>query len=146
MRAVSLSEANSFSEGSQLWIIRNDPSLIWWKKLDLQTRYLLSQFQLRQKKLRPPELETIVAETYLKTPEYNFNSQCVLIGTEDHLLNKWIFLWNDLNNPALIEQIEHIIKNLKIESVRFFSDSDLIKQLETRPTASSLSITYIENI
>lgn len=146
MNAHNLSESNAFSEGSQLWIIKNDPSLIWWKKIDLSSRYLLSQNELWVKKNRPERIEEILTATKIDVPVKKYSSNYLLLGTEDHFLNNWILLWNDLSSSEAVHLFEKIALNLKATSVRFFSDSSLIQQFETRPSASSMSISYIENI
>jgi hypothetical protein len=140
MRANSLSEANAFSEGSPLWIIENDSSLVWWKKIDLGSKYLLSQNLLRpdlRANIRPNKLNSI--------PFININSNHLLLGSEDHFLSKWILLWKDLDQTELIDLIENTYLSLHVTAIRFFSESKIISKLETRPSASLISMSYIEN-
>ncbi|MEK6627953.1 MAG: hypothetical protein AABY53_04955 [Bdellovibrionota bacterium] len=145
MPAVNLSESNAFTEGSSLWIIRNDPSLIWWKKIDLSSKYLLSQNSLKSKKTVMPGLENLISMTNLKLSENNYPKNYLLLGTEDHFLNKWVLLWDELTASELNRLIEKIAAQLKITSIRFFSDSNLIPKLEASPWAGSINISYIEN-
>ena len=145
MSASNLSESNAFLNGSDLWIIRNDPYLVWWKKIDLSSKYLLSQNLLNQKKQIIPQLENIIAATNLKLSRNIYKQNHLLLGSEDHFLNKWVLLWSDLDASELIALIEEVAVNLQARSIRFFSDSKIIAELETRLSASSISISYIEN-
>lgn len=131
MSVSSLPEANAFLSGSSLWIIRNDPSLMWWKKIDLNSKYLLSQNLMRKKN------------------KIDSNMNYTLLGSEDHFLNKWVLVWNDLSESKLIDLIEKVTIDLQATSIRFFSDSKIMAslevRLEARLSASSISISYIEN-
>lgn len=146
MNATNLSESNAFSEGSQLWIIKNDPTLIWWKKLDLNSKYLLSQNHLHEKKPKHAKLENIILATKLNFFSNKFSSNYILVGSEDHFLNKWILLWNDMPQSEALQIIESVTIKLNAVSIRFFSNSELIPKIEARPMASSCNISYIENI
>lgn len=145
MRAANLSEAGGFIDGADLWIIKNDPSLIWWKKIDLCSKYLLSQNLLKNKKQTAPQLENIIAMTNLKLSRNNCPTTYLLLGSEDHFLNKWILLWNELSPTEFVNLTEKIVTNLEVASIRFFSDSHLITELEARLSSSSINISYIEN-
>ncbi len=150
MRAFNLPEAGAFREGANLWIIKNNPSLIWWKKIDLSCGYLLSQNLLKQKTPKAPQLQNIIAATNLKLSDLKLSEKhqpqdYLLLGSEDHFLNKWILLCNDLSPAELLDLIEKVALNLQATSIRFFSDSSLVAELEARPSTSSISISYIEN-
>lgn len=149
MPATNLSESSAFIEGSSLWIIKNDPSLIWWKKIDLSSKYLLSQNKMKSKNPMTPQIEKLVSITDVKLSENNYPSNYLLLGTEDHFQNKWVLLWDDLSAAEFIRLIEKITENLKITSIRFFSDSNLITplitKLESSPLARPLNISYVEN-
>jgi hypothetical protein len=145
MSALSLSEADAFSEGAKLWIIKNDPKLRWWKKLDLHSKYLLSENFLKKEKSTALELKTIINATNLKMSPSTMTQNHLLVGTEDHFLNKWILIWDKLSPNELIELISKTSVQLKTDSIRLFSNSEIIAGLQARPTTSSLNITYIEN-
>jgi|GEM_PF-6839495 len=145
MKAINLSEASGFTEGASLWIVRNDPSLIWWKKIDLNSKYLLSQNFLVNKKQTSPPLINIVAMTNFLLSKSSSPSNYLLVGSEDHFLNKWVLLWSDLTASELVNLVEKTTTNLHATSIRFFSDSHLIPLLEASLLSSSISISYIEN-
>ena len=145
MSALSLSEADAFSEGAKLWIIKNDPKLGWWKKLDLHSKYLLSENFLKKEKSTVLELKTIINATNLKMSPSSMTQNHLLVGTEDHFLNKWILIWDKLSPNELIELVSKTSVQLKTDSIRLFSNSEIIAGLQARPTTSSLNITYIEN-
>ena len=145
MSALSLSEADAFSEGAKLWIIKNDPKLGWWKKLDLHSKYLLSENFLKKEKSTVLELKTIINATNLKMSPSTMTQNHLLVGTEDHFLNKWILIWDKLSPNELIQLISKTSVQLKTDSIRLFSNSEIIAGLQARPTTSSLNITYIEN-
>lgn len=123
MSANSIPESGAFSEGASLWIIRNNPSLIWWQKLDVNSHYLLSQSLTKGR----------TSQNYL------------LLGSEDHFLNKWILLWNDLDETSLAKLIERVATQLRTASIRVFSDINCLPEITSRLSASSISISYIEN-
>lgn len=146
MRANSIPEANAFCEGSNLWIIKDDPSLLWWKKIDLGTKYLLSQNLIKKNNQHQQLLTPTNLNTQLNLTKRNYLFNSLLLGSEDHFLNRWILLWRDLSEFELSELIESTCFSLQTKTLRFFSDSKIIKELEARPLASSMSISYIENI
>lgn len=146
MSANNIFESNAFCEGAHLWIIKNDPSLFWWKKIDLNSKYLLSESLLKQKKQTTTELQNIIAATNIKFSKNIYPQNHLLLGSEDHFLNKWILLWNDLADIELIELVERVTLQLKTPSIRFFSDSQVLPELKSRLSASSVTISYIENI
>ena len=146
MSADNISEASAFSGGASLWIIKNDPSLIWWKKIDLNSKYLLSQSLTKQKKQTIAQLQNIITATNLKLSKNNQVQNHLLLGSEDHFLNRWILLWNDLDESELIDLIERTVTQLQAPSIRFFSDSKVIPKVNSRLSASSITISYIENV
>lgn len=146
MNVDSISEGNAFSEGASLWIMKNDPSLVWWKKIDLNSKYLLSQSLLKQKTQTVSQLQNIITATNLKLTKNNYVQNHLLLGSEDHFLNRWVLLWNDLSDPELVDLIEEVTLKLKAPSIRFFSDSKIISKVKARLSASSVNISYIENI
>lgn len=145
MNASKLAEAQALNAGADLWVIRNDPGLHWWSKLDFLSHFLLSQVQLKPEKTTPQALKNILQATHFSTNS-NVNIQNhVLLGSEDHFLNKWILTWSGSENE-LAEVICQSALHLKVSSVRFFSHAhSILPLLEAQPTASSLTITYIEN-
>ncbi|MBY0555294.1 hypothetical protein K2P97_12250 [bacterium] len=145
MSASSISENDAFNEGAKLWIIKNDPNLNWWKKLDIHSKYLLSENYLKKERSTVFELQTIINATNLKISKSSLAQNHLLLGTEDHFLNKWILLWSDLNETELADLICETTSQLKTDTIRLFSNSEILKKLQTRPTASSLNISYIEN-
>ena len=127
MNAHKLEASYAFSEGSDLWILKNEPNSIWWQKINFSCQYLLT-------------------ENYFYSRKSTSTKSCLLLGTQDHFKNNWLLLWDHPNLSNFIPEIEKILQSLKVHSVRFFSDSQLlITQLEPRLLASSISITYIEN-
>ena len=146
MSVVKLSEQDALSPGAELWVIRNDPSLAWWSKLDFASAYLLSENYFRPKKQVPAQLLNILEATRFDTFSQPSLQNYILLGTEDHFFNKWILVWSDLKDHELAESVGQLSAKLKFSSVRFFSDSkDLVPALTARPLASSLNISFIEN-
>ena len=146
MNVSKISEVKALSEGAELWVIRNDPGLLWWSKLDFNSHFLLSQVFFKAKSETPEGLQSIIQATSMAPIDKVCLQNHVLLGTQDHFLNKWILLWNG-SEAALVSAICDSAEHLKYSSVRLFSHSrEILKGLEARPTASSLTITYIENI
>jgi hypothetical protein len=146
MSAVKLSEHEALAAGAELWVIRNDPKLPWWSKLDFHSAYLLSENYFRPKKQIPPQLLNIIEATRFDTFSQPSLQNYVLLGTEDHFFNKWILVWSQLKEAELADSIAELSGKLKFSSVRFFSDSEMLTSaLLTRPSASSLNISFIEN-
>jgi len=146
MSAVKVSEQEALSAGAELWVIRNDPALAWWSKLDFLSAYLLSENFFRPKKQVPAQLLNILEATRFDTFSQPSLQNYVLLGTEDHFFNKWLLVWNQLKEKELADSIVDLSGKLKFSSVRIFSDSkSLSEALATRPSASSLNISFIEN-
>lgn len=146
MSANKISAEQALAAGDELWIIRNDPTLDWWKLLDLRSKYLLSENLLREKKELPENIKSILNATNIKLSKPKYQQSCLLLGTQDHFLNKWILIWQDVAQKELSDLVEQCILQLNTKSVRFFSDSSIAQELSTRPMASSISISYIENV
>ena len=146
MNVVKLIETEALNQGSELWIIHNDPSLKWWSKLDFLSGFLLSQNFLRKEKELPQELISIIEATSLDIPSHQKLHNYVLLGTGDHFLNKWTLVWNSLSEEQLADIIIGMTKKLNFKNVRLSSHPDSItKALKTRQTTSLETITYIEN-
>lgn len=146
MSVAKLSEQEALSAGAELWVIRNDPSLAWWSKLDFLSAYLLSENYFRPKKQVPAQLLNILEATRFDTFSQPSLQNYVLLGSEDHFFNKWLLVWNQLKEDELADSIADLSSKLKFSSVRIFSDSkSLTAALLTRPSASSLNISFIEN-
>ena len=146
MSALNIFESNAFSEGASLWIIKNDPTLFWWKKIDLGSKYLLSESLLKTKRQTVLEIQNILDATNLKLAQLKYSQDHLLLGTEDHFLNKWVLLWNNLSQTQLIDLIETSSLQLRATSIRLFSDVKALPELKSRLSASSITISYIENI
>ena len=145
MTDVKLSEAEALSSGAELWVINNDPSLNWWSQLDFLSGYLFSQNYFRTVKETPSELINIIEATNLDTPSNQNTHNYVLLGTEDHFFNKWTLVWNNLSETQLATIISDMSSQMNFSNVRLFShQSQLLKALKARQTASSLNISYIE--
>lgn len=146
MSVAKISEQEALSAGADLWVIRNDPSLTWWPKLDFLSSYLLSENYFRPKKQVPAQLLNILEATRFDTFSQSSLQNYVLLGTEDHFFNKWLLVWNQLKEEELADSIADLSAKLKFSSVRFFSDSkSLTTALSARPSTSSLNISFIEN-
>jgi hypothetical protein len=146
MNVLKITEQDAFNEGADLWIISNDPKLPWWEKLDFHSRQLLTKTYLHEKTNPPSELIDIVKATSLNQPEKIKLKNYVLLGTADHFLNKWILVYTQMPAAELADTLDDLTKKLNFTSLRFFSDSQkCIDAIKARPTASSLSISYIEN-
>ena len=146
MTAAKLTIEEALNPGAELWVIRNDPALDWWTKLDFNSAYLLSENYFRPKKQVPLQLLNILEATRFDTFSQSSLQNYVLLGSEDHFFNKWILVWSQLNEKELVDSIVDLSSKLKFSSVRFFSDSkSLVKDLSSRPLASSLNISFIEN-
>jgi hypothetical protein len=146
MSAVSLPITEAFTSGAELWIIKNDPALPWWSKIDFSSSYLLSENFFRPEKTVSEQLLSILEATKFDTHVASNSKNFILLGTQDHFLNKWILVWNQLSEPQVVDCIVELSEKLKFSSVRFFSDSkSLVRQLEARPSASLLNISFIEN-
>lgn len=146
MNVVKLIEDEAISSGAELWVVHNDPSLKWWSKLDFLSGYLLTQNYFRKEKELSTELINIIEATSLDIPSQQKLHNYVLLGTEDHFLNKWILVWNNLSEAQLADIIIGMSKKLKFSNVRLFSHfTPISKALQTRQTTSLETISYIEN-
>lgn len=144
MNENSLPEAHALNAGAHLWIIKNDPDLYWWKKLDLNSKYLLSQNLRKPKQEHPIEIQKILNATDLSLQQSEYTRNSLLLGTGDHFLNTWLLLWENLSDAQLVNLISMTTTQLKTDSIRLFSHSHIFDQLATRLTASSMTISYIE--
>jgi hypothetical protein len=145
MNVSKLPESQALNAGADLWVIKNDPGLFWWGKLDFYSHFLLSQVQLKPETFTPQALQKIIQETSFSTQSSVHIENHILLGSEAHFLNKWILVWSG-SEVELADVICDMVANLKVGSVRLFSHSKpVLTPLEARPTARSLNITYIEN-
>ena len=117
-----LSLERSLSEGADLWIIKNDPSIKIWQELDFYSKKLLS-------------------DNYIKDQ----TKKTVLLGTADHFLNRWVLLWKDLNEEELTNIVVKTCESLKTNRIRIFTESFLAEKLITRQTTSPLKISVLKN-
>lgn len=144
MNAVKLQSENAFSAGADLWLIENSSQGHWWQELDLRSHFLLTRSASHSTLTPESGLVDILAETGLKHADIKFNSDYLLIGASDHFNCRWILLWN----PSPTISVDHILSigfKLQAQSLRFYGSHDLAREISTRPTASSLTISYIEN-
>ncbi len=146
MSGSNIFESNAFCEGASLWIIKNDPTLFWWKKMDLHAKYLLSESLLKNKSPTVIGLQNILDATNLKLSKLKYSHDALLLGTEDHFLNKWVLLWDNLADAELVDLIETTSLQLHAPSIRLFSDVKILPKLKSRLSTSSVTISYIENI
>ncbi len=146
LNTLSLKPEQALDVGSDLWVIENNVNSIWWQKLDFYTQFLLTKTQLHKKTECAPELLRIIEATNLPVKQQNYSDQFILIGTENHFLNKWVLLYQNVEPASLVHEIIKLSDSLKFSSLRIFTDIQvLIDNLATRPTASSLNISFIEN-
>lgn len=145
MNVVEISKNDAFKAGSEIWVIQNDSLNSWWQELDFRSGFLLSKCLYRNKLQTSSKIIEILEQTQLNRIEFNEDENFLLIGTQDHFLNKWIFLWNQ-NNNQLIDKLEEIAFSQKVKSIRFFSNSEnILHQMETRPKTRFIDITFVEN-
>lgn len=146
MSANQLSPTEAFTAGDELWVIENNTSLKWWHKLDFASGYLLTQNYLHKKQSPHPALVKILEVTHLQVQKIPKPPPYCLLGTADHFQNKWLLVWNRMSPTDLANEISRLSEKLAFTKVRFFSHSQaLTQELIARPTASSLSISFIEN-
>ena len=142
----ALAEPDAFKAGSDLWVIENNPQLKFWQQLDFATRHLLTDNLLHKKSETPDTLQQILEATHLKT---NLDLQLksfVLIGTANHLQNKWLLIYGTQSAESVAAEISKLSETLHFSSVRLFSDvSNMVRALAARPTSGSLTISFIEN-
>ena len=145
MNADKLTAETAFDAGADLWVL-SEAQNGWWQNIDFRTGFLLSHCLLFQKKEPASRLEAILTETQIKRINFSSDAKSLLLGTENHFFNKWILVWSDLKEEALADSIAELSTKLKFSSVRIFSDSTrLVAALTTRPSASSINISFIEN-
>ena len=145
MNASKIPASQALNAGADLWVIKNDPGLQWWAKLDFHSHFLLSQVNLKPEISTPLALQNILKATSFSTQSSVHIQNHVLLGSEDHFLNKWILTWSG-SEEELADVICDAVTHLKVSSVRIFSHSrSVVEKLEARPTARSLTIGYIEN-
>ena len=142
----SVAAINALTAGSDLWVIDNNPNLSLWHTIDFATCSLLTENNLHKKTETLAELTQILEATRLETKlKYN-PSAFVLLGTSNHFRNKWILVYSQTQPEQVAIEIEKLADTLNFSSLRLFSDSQpILQQLKARPTASRLTISFIEN-
>ena len=145
MNVAELSEAQAFSEGADLWIIKNEPQNKWWQEIDFRSGFLLSHCLYHHKKPVATKVNEILEVTGFPRSHFIQDTDLLLIGSSDHFLNKWILVW-DKETSSVNDMLLQISKSLNFKSVRFFSDSDsLLKSLKSGPKTSLADISFIKN-
>jgi hypothetical protein len=144
MNGSKLTVSEFSNAGSDLWIVQNNPSLDWWQELDLRTCFLLTRASRRSSPPTPTEFLDILKATGLdKTASPTRPDANLLLGTENFFPNRWLLL---IESGTTADEILAQAQKLGAKSLRFFSDFELCTEISTRPTASSLNISFIENI
>ena len=93
MNPNKISEAQAFSSGADLWVIKNDFNLKWWNDIDFRSGFLLSRCLFHNKIPIPSQITQLIAETELPLFQLLPLSQCLVVGSSAHFLNKWIDLF-----------------------------------------------------
>lgn len=144
MNVRSLPATDALSSGAEMWIIENRSELNWWQELDLRSCFLLTQATQVREKVTAPELQNILQATGLSSLSSPLKSaSSLLLGTEKFFFNRWILL---LQSDPDAESIIAVARNLRAKNLRFFSHREVAAEISTRPMASSLNISFIENI
>jgi hypothetical protein len=142
----ALVAAKAFTAGSELWVIENNPNLSLWHDIDFASCSLLTENNLHKKSEIPDELKQILEATKLETKLNLKLNDYVLLGSSNHFKNKWILLYPQTEPQKVAAEVEKLAGSLRFSSLRLFSDTKAISQLlKTRPTTSSLTISFIEN-
>ncbi|OFZ29002.1 MAG: hypothetical protein A2622_12970 [Bdellovibrionales bacterium RIFCSPHIGHO2_01_FULL_40_29] len=138
-----LTASTAFDAGSDLWVLPSTQNK-WWQDIDFRTGFLLSHSLLFQKTTTSTALETILAETQIQKQNFLTSQKSLLIGTEGHLLNKWILLVPEDSKQAVNEVVE-TCATLKIHSLRFFGfPKDQIDHITAQLSTSLNRISFID--
>lgn len=138
-----ITESEAFSSGSDLWVIPNNSNLNWWNELDFRSGYLFSKTVLFQKSSESVKLREVIQNTGIPKVNHPTETKSILLGTEDHFFNKWVYLIDEYAAEN-IQEILKVCQKLHCNSMRFFSVSSEALQLLPRLSASITSITYLE--
>ena len=156
MKIVEIPESQAFSAGDDLWVVKNDFNNKWWNQIDFRSGFLLSHCLFHHKKQMPHQLAQIIESTELGLTNPPTPPSALVLGSQAHFLNKWILIWQD-SIEQTTSQIEQMIDPLRIQSVRFFSNSPAFTQIisaaqklastkgSASPKASLHQISFIEN-
>lgn len=138
-----LTEDQAFSPGADLWIV-NGTQDKWWQQIDFKTGFLLSSSLLFKKDNDTSKVQSIIEKTEIPAFHFESQSQHLLLGTANHLFNKWVLIINSDFENALVE-IEKISRQLRAGSIRLFGiPRNEILDTTARLSASLPEISFVE--
>ena len=147
MNVGKITEENAFDAGAELWVITPEQNK-WWQEIDYRSGFLLATCLQHQKTEPSVKIEEILKETQLETQLSRINSQSqkksLLVATENHFMNKWIFVIPD-DSSASLDEVAQACESLKVHSVRFFSTPpSVVQAFSTRLSTSLNRISFVE--
>ncbi|MFN3453596.1 MAG: hypothetical protein ACK41T_01455 [Pseudobdellovibrio sp.] len=126
-----MKEENLSSTSCKIWVLIENPESYWWKKIDFNTGFLLSNIRQYHPTPTPTALNELVKTTKWPLKNYKKNTAWTLIGCQNHFDADWLFLIHD--NVAFKEsELELLLEQLNINSMRCFAPFEPSASLKAR--------------
>ncbi|MFZ3229743.1 MAG: hypothetical protein WA160_06035 [Pseudobdellovibrio sp.] len=133
----------AFSAGADLWVINSDQNK-WWQEIDFRSDFLLSSSLLYPKQMASAKIEQILKQTEMIDLNFESTSKNLLLGTESHFFNKWVFVISE-DLKLTLPELEKTSQSLKAMSIRFFGfPKETITSIAASLSTSLLQISYVE--
>ena len=143
MNVDKINSENAFDAGADLWVITPEQNK-WWQEIDYRSGFLLATCLQHQKSEPSLKIEEILKETQLNKINSSTAKKSLLLGSENHFMNKWILVIPD-DSTSSLDEVADTCVNLKVHSIRFFSTPESVVQKFSARLLTSLNrISFVE--
>lgn len=126
-----MKDANLSATSCKLWVLIEDPNCPWWKKLNFNSGFLLSEIHRYRKASPPTELSQIVQEISWPMREESLKKPWTLVGCKNHFDADWIFLIHDITKFNS-QDLEKVVEQLQVKNLRCFTPFEPQASLKAR--------------
>lgn len=124
--AITLSQANAFNPGSDVWIVPAAEESHWTGQIDWYLNFQIGKTQRHPLPQIPETLTQIIQETELGCADIKAGVDTLLIAAQNHLPCSWlVVLPVKEDTPLWIENIYKTWKGLQAKSLRVFLPPNL---------------------
>lgn len=126
-----MKNANLSATSCNLWVIVENNDSYWWKQLNFNSGFLLSEVQRFRKTPQPLELSHLIQK--VKWPQHSdpVDKPWTLVGCKNHFEADWLFLIHDLKEFRN-KDLEQVVEQLQVKNLRCFAPFEPSPGLKAR--------------